>query len=136
MPEWAELSDRLLPPPPWYAPWHAYVGAPEVRVEAQLKILNLTRGDLRTGVQGTPGYSESHSGSMYRYHRSTSTSAARRSMVHSRYRNRWWRVANSSVATVTTGDGTTLSRSGRQNAYNKTCDRSSIASSQALYSYS
>ena len=45
---------------------------------------------------------------MYRFHRS----AARRSRIYSRYRHRWWRVAHSSVATVTAGDGTT--RSGRQ----------------------
>ena len=71
-----------------------HVGAPGVRAEAQVKILNLTRGDPSHRRPGDAGatYSESHSGYV--------TSGTRAATLHSRYRHHRWRVAHSSVATV------------------------------------
>ena len=104
-----------------------------MRVEAQLKILNLTRGDPRTGVPaGDTGatlsptrdpWTASLCAHMSNYVLCFMSRVARLffflplppqcgTTLHSRYRHCWWRVAHSSVATVTAGDGTT--RSGRQ----------------------
>ena len=99
----------LLPP----FPGTNHVGAPGTRVVAHLKIRNLTRGDPRTGIKGTRAGATL---SPTRDPCTASTAVRHDSAVvcelHSRYSHRWWRVAHSSVATVTAGDGTT--RSGRQ----------------------